>query len=52
MAINIYLRYGKDVWAESEYTDYMFHDDLFVVKRGTDWVGIYPIRNVYKIVVK
>ena len=52
MAIHIYLHYGKDIWKESEYTDYIIQGDLFIVKRDTSWVGIYPMRNVYKIVVK
>lgn len=52
MTITIYLQYGKDIWSPNEYSDYKLQDDMFIVLREGQWVGFYPLRNVYKIIVK
>lgn len=53
ITIKIYLLNGeKDEWADSEYDDYQITGNFFVVMRKYDWVGIYPLDNIYKIIVK
>ena len=51
--IQIYLTPGgKDEWAKDEWDDYKVAGSLFVVIRAHEWVGVYPLSSVYKIIVK
>ena len=39
-----YRSYSKD-----EYTDYRYYNDVFVVIKGSQWIGIYPMNEVRMI---
>lgn len=53
MTIKIYLLNGeKDEWADFEYDNYQITGNLFVVIRNYQWLGVYPLNSIYKIIVK
>lgn len=53
MTIKIYLLNGeKDEWADFEYDNYKITGNLFVVMRNYEWLGVYPLNSIYKIIVK
>ncbi len=52
MNIEILFKNGQiDEWPESKYTDYSYRDGLFIVINGFQWVGIYNMDTVQKIVI-
>ncbi len=55
MSIKIYFKDGQiDTWEESDYTDYMYYGtypSLFVVINELQWVGMYSMDEIRKIVV-
>lgn len=53
MTIKIYMLDGQvDFWHEKDYTDYCMNNDYFVVINSGNWVGMYNLSAVKKIVVK
>lgn len=40
----------SDKWYDDEYTTYEYQGDIFVIIDGDQWVGIYNMRDVSKIV--
>ena len=36
-------------WKDEQYTDYMYDGKVFVVIKGSKWVGIYNIDHVREI---
>ena len=51
MNVIVTLKNGsKEIF--SDYTDYTVKDGLFIVINEGDWVGIFPIDNIMKVVVK
>ena len=50
--IKVYLVNGeKDEWNENEWSHYKLAEDMFIVIKNGAWIGFYPLRSVYKIVV-
>lgn len=39
-----------DAWEKDEYTDYCVQHGLFVVLNDKQWVGIYNISSIKKVV--
>ena len=51
--IYIVLANGAErTWMRNEYDDYEVNDGLFVVIKGSAWVGIYPIGQIRSIDVR
>lgn len=40
-----------DEWKPEQYTDYMYDGRCFIIMRGEQWVGIYNMDAVRRIVV-
>ncbi len=40
-----------DEWKPEQYTDYMYVGKCFVIIRNEQWVGIYNMDSVRKIVI-
>ena len=40
-----------DEWKAEQYTDYMYDGKCFIIMRGEQWVGIYNMDSVRRIVV-
>lgn len=38
-------------WGTEEYTDYMVNNNLFVIIKGSKWVGIYNLEQIKEIMV-
>ena len=38
-------------WGAEEYTDYMVNNNLFVIIKGSKWVGIYNLEQIKEIMV-
>lgn len=52
--IRIYMVNGaKDEWRSDEWDHYKLVDNLFfVVIKNKIWIGFYPIKYVYRIIVR
>ena len=40
-----------DEWKPEQYTDYMYDGKCFIIIKGEQWVGIYNLDSVRKIVI-
>jgi len=40
-----------DEWKSEQYTDYMYDGKCFIIIKGEQWVGIYNMGSVRRIVV-
>lgn len=50
--IKIMFRSGEyEEWSESQYTDYRYLGDVFVVMKNDQWVGIYNMQDIRAITV-
>lgn len=41
-----------DIWEPTEYDDYFYDGDFFVVKKNNNYVGIYPTRFIKAITIR
>ncbi len=50
--IQIELNNGnRDEWKDYQYTDYMYDGKCFIIIKDDQWVGIYNMDSVRRIVV-
>lgn len=42
----------KATWDKGEWDDYAFSDNLFIVKKYKEWVGVYNMESVISVTVR
>lgn len=48
----IFKNGNSAIWKQDEWDDYSYDGKAFIVKKDSDWVGIYNFDSIISVVVK